>query len=429
MSNIRPFIVKEVSYIGIWFEMYRTFSQQFWKKNQKFSRYLLLGSTSVVSACNYSATRSVTFLERKKDDEQSTNASPKEEEPYSFFNVSDWKLNAKNSSELWSKIWTETETSAQQQESSSRKKDVKVTGTKEGIEADFTAMAGNFLKLFGGGKEQQEEAISEIVAKARETSAKSDVSDERSFSDLLDALDKYRLLIHQVADKYVSSIDFSKFDPTSLFYYLEYQDEVKNPSWKRRKHRFYEGIDIEKVELLNEFLDLAKISYADTVEEIKQGLEYHAQPCELIHAEVNSLPGKPANFVAIPRNQPRFSNQLEVIIGVRGTKTLSDAITDLICEDVEYRGGKAHSFIVNSGKFIFEKHLATLEELLALSGKSKIKLRLVGHSLGAGAASIAGIEFNDHPKFDVEVVGFGCPALLSKELATSTAFITVCWVN
>ena len=35
---------------------------------------------------------------------------------------------------------------------------------------------------------------------------------------------------------------------------------------------------------------------------------------------------------------------------------------------------------------------------------------------GAGVASIAAMEFNDSDNIDVEVVGFGCPALLSKDL-------------
>ena len=37
-----------------------------------------------------------------------------------------------------------------------------------------------------------------------------------------------------------------------------------------------------------------------------------------------------------------------------------------------------------------------------------------------GAAAIAGMELNDEKNVDVEVIGFGCPALLSKELSEST---------
>jgi Lipase (class 3) len=44
----------------------------------------------------------------------------------------------------------------------------------------------------------------------------------------------------------------------------------------------------------------------------------------------------------------------------------------------------------------------------------------MGHSLGAGAASIAAMELREHDFLKVEAVGFGCPSLLSKELAEST---------
>ena len=50
----------------------------------------------------------------------------------------------------------------------------------------------------------------------------------------------------------------------------------------------------------------------------------------------------------------------------------------------------------------------------------------MGHSLGAGAATIAGIEWNDDPNISsVEVTGFGCPALLSKDVSEQTKdFVT-----
>ena len=371
----------------------------------RISRCILFGSTTVASA-SYSSTRGVTFFEGKggkdpsKEDEpppffaaffekeeKSAEESPKgdpesskDKRENAFFNAQQWEQigreRTEQAKEFWSKILSDTAVDDK------RKKDRDTMSKDSKARADFSGLAGDFMKLFGGGKEQQESAISEIVAKARETAAKSDVSDERSFGDLLEALNTYKSMIDKVADKYISSIDFNKFDPTALFYYLEFEDERKNPSWKRRKHRFYDGIDIERVERLNEYLELAYISYDDTVEQIKEDLENRVKACELVYAEVNSEPGKPANYVAVPRDQPKNAKHLEVIIGVRGTKSLADAITDLICEDVDYRGGKAHAFILDSGKYICKKHTTMLEELLASSGKSRLRLTLVGHSLG-----------------------------------------------
>lgn len=76
--------------------------------------------------------------------------------------------------------------------------------------------------------------------------------------------------------------------------------------------------------------------------------------------------------------------------------------------------------ILESGQWIAGKHGDLLENLRTLSNKKKIKLTLLGHSLGAGTAAISGIELNDNSLIDVEVFGFGCPALLSRELSAAT---------
>jgi hypothetical protein len=56
-----------------------------------------------------------------------------------------------------------------------------------------------------------------------------------------------------------------------------------------------------------------------------------------------------------------------------------------------------------------------------IAERDKIRLVLIGHSLGAGAAAIAAMEFKEYDDFlEVEALGFGCPSLLSKELSEET---------
>ena len=88
-------------------------------------------------------------------------------------------------------------------------------------------------------------------------------------------------MIQEVADKYVGDIDLSKLTPTTFLYYLEREDERKNPSWKARKHRFCSNIDINKVKELNKDLELAVLAYADTVTDIEKGLNGAAAPADL----------------------------------------------------------------------------------------------------------------------------------------------------
>ena len=61
---------------------------------------------------------------------------------------------------------------------------------------------------------------------------------------------------------------FQSLSPTTLHYYLEHEDSIKTPSWKRRCHRFQSDVEVDKVEELNEALILSELSYADSVEEV-----------------------------------------------------------------------------------------------------------------------------------------------------------------
>jgi pimeloyl-ACP methyl ester carboxylesterase len=66
-----------------------------------------------------------------------------------------------------------------------------------------------------------------------------------------------------------------------------------------------------------------------------------------------------------------------------------------------------------------------LRHLLEVSKRKSIRLWLFGHSLGAGAAAIAAMELNDKDFISVKAVGFGCPPVLSAQLAqTAKDFIT-----
>jgi hypothetical protein len=87
--------------------------------------------------------------------------------------------------------------------------------------------------------------------------------------------------------------------------------------------------------------------------------------------------------------------------------------------------------MVKSGKYLVNRHQKLLSTLVGLSNKRKIEINLIGHSLGAGAATIAAMEWNSKgfadnsaDKNDIEVsahvIGFGCPAILSKPLSIMT---------
>jgi Lipase (class 3) len=326
------------------------------------------------------------------------------------------------------------------------------------------------VKIGGGGlvatkqskdNIENEKVLSDIVSTVREQIEQgSDSEAKDTLPDIIKLLNAYRGQMTEVAKKYLGSINFNKLSPTAVLYYIEREDEIKNPSWKRRQHRYNPELKIEKVHELYDALQLAQVCYADTADEIRTTLNQQKTPYDLVYVNVQSSPGQPANFVAVQRDQHSFrrgfnktekvvSTTLRVVIGVRGTKTAADAITDLLCDTVEYNGGIAHSHIVESGKYLANKHRELIEELRIKSDKKKVIVTLIGHSLGAGAASIAGMELHNYEKtkiyengrvdkrgksqrqslqlkpiMEVKVIGFGCPAIVSEELARGATYIT-----
>ncbi len=310
------------------------------------------------------------------------------------------------------------------------------------IESTVSSMTETFTELLTG--QVSDRTFNELISHARNKSQTNSSSTDielasKSFSELINIfMNDIEKVQQSLTRNFVETFDNLDFvDPTSIFYYLEQEDENKNPSWKRRMHRFCRGVDLNQVNYLNDALKLAELSYADTVEEIKDTLESGKlqiggnpnaniddeknERYELIHCQLESYPGKPSHYLAVKRDQSIWSPSLEVLLVVRGTKTVPDMLTDALLDAEDYKDGKAHAGILESGKYLVEKHSPMMESLLKKSKKKQIKLFIVGHSLGAGASTIAGMELHDHPSYDVSVVGFGCPALLSKDLSSSAS--------
>ena len=292
-----------------------------------------------------------------------------------------------------------------------------IHGDKETKDAErnLQDVQSSLLGLLTGRKSSQS-AVEELVAKARTSSEQGDIADTVSLEQLLHILRKVGQEMGDTFEKHLGGRDLPPIYPTNLYYFLEAEDEIKNFSWRRRKHRFCEGINFASVEELNSHARIAEIGYRDNMESIKRELS-ETFGYEVIYCQMDSLPGQPSHFLAVKKGQSSWSSSLDMLLCVRGTKTITDVITDLLADAVDYRGGKAHSGILQSGLFLAGKHTDTFQEFLKASGKKKINLTLVGHSLGAGAASIAGMELHARDDFDVRVFGFGCPALVSQSLS------------
>jgi hypothetical protein len=267
--------------------------------------------------------------------------------------------------------------------------------SNKGVE--FQEMMSTVMNLIKGrvGGGESKGTLEDMVDKARSLSEQGGVSDKTSLTEVLDVTQKAAKALDATMVAFLgdSTKSLPVPYPTNLFYFIEREDERKNPSWRRRVHRFCTGIDVSMMDELHTKLELAALAYSDSLVEIRSKLALPSLQYELLYCAMDSYPGKPSHFVAIKKTDQsqskggfwKSNDPLEVILVVRGTKTISDVITDLLSHPEDYRGGKAHSGILQSGLYLANRHDNLWQELSKLSGsRRKIKLTLIGHSLGAG---------------------------------------------
>lgn len=86
----------------------------------------------------------------------------------------------------------------------------------------------------------------------------------------------------------------------------------------------------------------------------------------------------PRHFVARDDDREAF------VVAIRGTNSISDLITDLLCENEPFAGGYAHSGMKAAADLLF----GTLQPVLlaALESRPSYTIVVTGHSLGAGVA-------------------------------------------
>ena len=135
-----------------------------------------------------------------------------------------------------------------------------------------------------------------------------------------------------------------------------------------------------------------------------------------------------SNFSSSDRTSGKLPNHFIVldhekkaaVIAFRGTFSLSEAITDVNCLPVEFSiGGEegfAHVAMANGARLA----LKVLEDvvLAVVDCYPEHRLWIVGHSLGAGVASLFAILLKEkYPELPIECFAFGCPGVLSLNLA------------
>jgi len=126
----------------------------------------------------------------------------------------------------------------------------------------------------------------------------------------------------------------------------------------------------------------------------------------------------------------------QVIVALRGTSSVKDAITDLICQPAPVQIG-GHSGFAHDGMLRAATRLSEPLAALASRGLEKLKcdsprVLITGHSMGAGVASLVAAVWRDANRFpsaNVRCIAFAAPQVLDAELALAQGNHIISLVN
>ncbi|KAI9289143.1 Alpha/Beta hydrolase protein, partial [Umbelopsis sp. AD052] len=134
---------------------------------------------------------------------------------------------------------------------------------------------------------------------------------------------------------------------------------------------------------------------------------------------------QPSYFVSVDR--PRRA----IILGIRGTWSLYDCITDLVCEYRPWKGGLAHSGMLASAQWFFTNIIPQIFHYVHNHAGQIDSFVITGHSLGGGSASLLTMMVVDHieelrhlsgnPNFRVHCYSYAPVAAVTEALSDAYA--------
>uniref|UniRef100_I1QRI5 Fungal lipase-type domain-containing protein n=1 Tax=Oryza glaberrima TaxID=4538 RepID=I1QRI5_ORYGL len=230
----------------------------------------------------------------------------------------------------------------------------------------------------------------------------------RTFSEILSDLQRSK----------VSIKDWSLTDLT-IGLYLIYLSQAS-----AKDAQAFKGLHIScnnKVQQLIYHLELARGCYKGNA----TGLARHSmlRKRNVLKFVKDSSILRPGYYIAI---DPRTKL---VILGIRGTHTVYDLVTDLIAlsdKKVSPKGFSTHFGTYEAARWYLRHELGLIRK--CLEKHKDYKLRLVGHSLGGASAALLAIMLRKKSKEElgfspdiISAVGYGTPPCVSREIAQSCA--------
>ncbi|CEP15391.1 hypothetical protein [Parasitella parasitica] len=129
---------------------------------------------------------------------------------------------------------------------------------------------------------------------------------------------------------------------------------------------------------------------------------------------------QPSYYVALDR--PRRA----IVLSIRGTWSLYDAITDLVCEYMPWKNGLVHSGMLASAQWFYTNIIPQIFRYIHHHRDKLESFIITGHSLGGGTASLLTMMVADHidelrelaanPKFEMHCYNYAPSAVSSPDL-------------
>ena len=148
------------------------------------------------------------------------------------------------------------------------------------------------------------------------------------------------------------------------------------------------GIVIDDMERIRRCCGYSFSSYSmDLIRNICAFDASNEADVNILQSHPKSSHGMPAHFII----ERRKNEEKEILIVVRGTMELGDAISSTLCASEILLEGKCHGGISDAAHYLFDKH----RHLIRICSEAGYKIQLCGHSYGGGAASVLGIMLRD----------------------------------
>jgi hypothetical protein len=155
-----------------------------------------------------------------------------------------------------------------------------------------------------------------------------------------------------------------------------------------------ETVKHDELVALEKYFHLAQIAYEEDTDKVRSQLKEHGY--ELHTHFINEKAGEVGYYSALAHDTKTL------LIGVKGTSSLADAMTDAVAVPMPHVctpscpfGGsdndteiRCHEGILTAALHLFDQLHETIKQVALRSG---YKIRICGHSLGAGTAALLGV--------------------------------------